>query len=160
MKNQILTIGVLFILVLNSCCSTESTIMVVLPNAEYRPRMKVAELKKIGQIQFSQFEGFLFQGYVVLTDQSYMEIYTDSEIEKLEENEIKGFRKKIVIENNNYKLIEDSLCNIFSIKKKSVVDSKLTIYSNNIGDIFSLYNGLDFLLITISNDNECLYPVK
>ncbi len=160
MKNKILIIGVLFLLVLNSCCSTESSILVILPNAEYRNNMKVAELKKIGQIQFSQFEGFLFQGYVVLTDQPYMKIYTDSEIESLEKNEIKGFRKKIIKGNNNYKLIEDSLCNIFSVKKKNVIDSKLAIYSNNIGDVFSLYKGLDFLLITISNDNECLYPVK
>jgi hypothetical protein len=157
MKSRIIKIGI-FLIIFSSCDLSDGSSIVILPNAKIRKSMKVSELRKIDNVRFSQYEGFIFQDFLVLTDQSYLKIYSDTEIQEIEKDRIVGFRKKINVKDAKLSIIEDSLCNLFQVTKKNIVNPKLTIYSNKIGVVFSLYNDLNFIFLTISNNKECLNP--
>ena len=104
MKSRIIKIGI-FLIIFSSCDLSDGSSIVILPNAKIRKSMKVSELRKIDNVRFSQYEGFIFQDFLVLTDQSYLKIYSDTEIQEIEKDRIVGFRKKINVKDAKLSII-------------------------------------------------------
>jgi hypothetical protein len=153
-----LIIGVLILVSFQSCSRNKNFSKVILPNGEIRQEMTIGELKEIDRILFSQYKGFLFQDYVVLTEDPYIRVYNEMEINELENARIIGFRKNINLNSLKYRMFEDSLINIFKVIKTKKIKSELTVYSNNEGVVFSILKKQSFIILTISNKNEILIP--
>lgn len=151
-------VALIILVGIQSCTRNKAHSKVILPNGEIREEMTIKDLKKIDMVQFSQNEGFLFQNYIIITEDPYMNIYTEAEIKELEKATIKGFRKKVNLNGGDCKVFEDSLINIFKVTKTKKINSNLTVYSDNIGCVFSILKKQGFSILTISNKNEILIP--